>query len=335
MGGGADKVIVAVKAEKVISKTALAWALTHVGHPGDCVTLLAVFSAIKTGNSLLLKTVFWISQNYVVDHGKPPTPQNSKNDCEYAPFDQDIRKDKYELKETPKKGYLVNSSIRDAVSLGKTSSTLPPLCSLCQHKTPVFGNPPKQFSYKELEDATDAFSDINLLEEGGFGVVHRGVLRDGQVVAVKQLKFVLSCAQQGNVVLLIGYCIEGNARVLLYEYIRYNSLDFRLHGVHFCYFMLLISNISTALFNLVDLTFSLTLLDCESRLKIAIGATRGLRYLHEDCRVGCIVHRDLRPNNILLTHDFEPLVLKTDPGILKHILQKQRSLSRERSYFLI
>lgn len=45
-----------------------------------------------------------------------------------------------------------------------------------------------------------------------------------------------------------------------------------------------------------------------SRMKVAKGAARGLRYLHEDCRVGCIVHRDLRPNNILLTHDFEPMV---------------------------
>lgn len=51
-----------------------------------------------------------------------------------------------------------------------------------------------------------------------------------------------------------------------------------------------------------------TALDWSSRLKIAIGTARGLRYLHEDCRVGCIVHRDLRPKNILLTHDFEPVV---------------------------
>lgn len=49
-------------------------------------------------------------------------------------------------------------------------------------------------------------------------------------------------------------------------------------------------------------------LEWSSRHKIAVGAARGLRYLHEDCRVGCIVHRDLRPNNILLTHDFEPMV---------------------------
>lgn len=50
-----------------------------------------------------------------------------------------------------------------------------------------------------------------------------------------------------------------------------------------------------------------------ARQKIAVGAARGLRYLHEECRVGCIVHRDMRPNNILLTHDFEPLVLALNP----------------------
>ena len=53
---------------------------------------------------------------------------------------------------------------------------------------------------------------------------------------------------------------------------------------------------------------SQNLLEWPARQKIAIGAARGLRYLHEECRVGCIVHRDMRPNNILLTHDFEPLV---------------------------
>lgn len=50
------------------------------------------------------------------------------------------------------------------------------------------------------------------------------------------------------------------------------------------------------------------MLSWSARQKIAVGAARGLRYLHEECRVGCIVHRDMRPNNILITHDFEPLV---------------------------
>ncbi|KAL9231600.1 hypothetical protein vseg_006807 [Gypsophila vaccaria] len=190
------------------------------------------------------------------------------------------------------------SSVRDSVSLARTSSAPPPLCSICQHKTPVFGKPPRRFSYEELEAATNGFSEANFLAEGGFGIVHRGVLTDGQVVAVKQLKFadsegdidfcrevrVLSCAQHRNVVLLIGFCLEGQNRVLVYEYICNRSLDFHLHS----------KNSAT--------------LDPQSRLKIALGAARGLRYLHEDCRVGCIIHRDLRPSNILLTHDFEPLV---------------------------
>lgn len=51
-------------------------------------------------------------------------------------------------------------------------------------------------------------------------------------------------------------------------------------------------------------------LQWHTRLKIASGTARGLRYLHEDCRVGCIAHRDMRPSNILLTHNFEPLVLQ-------------------------
>lgn len=50
----------------------------------------------------------------------------------------------------------------------------------------------------------------------------------------------------------------------------------------------------------------------ENRMKVVCGAARALRYLHEDCRVGCIIHRDFRPNNILVTHDFEPMVSHQD-----------------------
>ncbi|CAO2821766.1 unnamed protein product [Amaranthus hypochondriacus] len=191
-----------------------------------------------------------------------------------------------------------HTSVRDSFSMARTSSAPPPLCSTCQNKTPAFGKPPRRFTYEELEAATNGFSDDNLLAQGGFGIVYRGVLRDGQVVAVKQLKFVdsqgdadfcrevrvLSCAQHRNVVLLIGFCVEEKKRLLVYEYICNRSLDFHLYGT------------------------DSSRLDLQSRLKIAVGAARGLRYLHEDCRVGCIIHRDFRPNNILLTHDFEPMV---------------------------
>ncbi|XP_015866425.1 inactive protein kinase SELMODRAFT_444075 [Ziziphus jujuba] len=192
-----------------------------------------------------------------------------------------------------------SGNVREAISLSRNAPPgPPPLCSICQHKAPVFGKPPKWFSYAELELATGGFSQANFLAEGGFGSVHRGVLPDGQAVAVKQHKLassqgdlefcseveVLSCAQHRNVVMLIGFCIEDRRRLLVYEYICNGSLDSHLYGQR------------------------RQPLEWSARQKIAVGAARGLRYLHEECRVGCIVHRDMRPNNILITHDFEPLV---------------------------
>ncbi|GAB4838918.1 hypothetical protein Ancab_028450 [Ancistrocladus abbreviatus] len=192
-----------------------------------------------------------------------------------------------------------NGNLSEVVSLSKNlPGDPPPLCSICQHKAPVFGKPPRSFTFAELELATERFSVNNFLAEGGFGSVHRGVLPDGQIIAVKQHKLascqgdlefcseveVLSCAQHRNVVMLIGFCVEGGRRLLVYEYICNGSLDSHLYG------------------------HKRKTLEWSARQKIAVGAARGLRYLHEECRVGCIVHRDMRPNNILITHDFEPLV---------------------------
>ncbi|KAL1298284.1 inactive protein kinase SELMODRAFT_444075 [Arachis ipaensis] len=193
----------------------------------------------------------------------------------------------------------LSGNVREAITLSRNAPPgPPPLCSICQHKAPVFGKPPRWFSYAELELATSGFSQANFLAEGGFGSVHRGVLPDGQVIAVKQHKLassqgdvefcseveVLSCAQHRNVVMLIGFCIENKRRLLVYEYICNGSLDTHLYGK------------------------KQEPLEWSARQRIAVGAARGLRYLHEECRVGCIIHRDMRPNNILITHDFEPLV---------------------------
>lgn len=192
-----------------------------------------------------------------------------------------------------------NQNVRDTVLQSRNAPCgPPPLCSICQHKSPTFGKPPRWFSYAELELATGGFSKANFLAEGGYGSVHRGVLNDGQAIAVKQHKLassqgdhefcseveVLSCAQHRNVVMLIGFCVEDRRRLLVYEYICNGSLDTHLYGRN------------------------KKALEWSARQKIAVGAARGLRYLHEECRVGCIVHRDMRPNNILITHDFEPLV---------------------------
>ncbi|KAM7476040.1 hypothetical protein LguiB_023283 [Lonicera macranthoides] len=90
-------------------------------------------------------------------------------------------------------------NVREAISLSRNSPPAPhPLCSICQHKAPVFGKPPRWFTYVELELATGGFSKAHSLAEGGFGSVHRGVLSDGQAVAVKQqvLKGIKNFAQK-------------------------------------------------------------------------------------------------------------------------------------------
>lgn len=220
---------------------------------GERIITLSSFPKSETESR---ERIFWIPQNHIIDKnlstvesrintsGKAKNTITSRNEHDsFSPHNQGLmrRDQNFEID-------FVNSSIREAVSLGRASSKPPPLCSICQLKAPAFGKPPRQFLYEELEEATDGFSDTNFLAEGGFGLVHKGILRDGLVVAVKQLKFlgsqadtdfcrevrVLSCAQHRNVVLLVGFCIQQNRRLLVYEYICHKSLDFHLHGT-FCF----------------------------------------------------------------------------------------------------
>jgi hypothetical protein len=189
-------------------------------------------------------------------------------------------------------------SIRRVVNMRKQAPIAPPLCSVCNQKSPEFGKPVRRFTYAELQEATDNFNKNNYLAQGGYGSVYKGILQEGQLIAVKQHKIassqgdkefcaeveVLSCAQHRNLVTLIGYCVEDHLRLLVYEFVCNGSLDRHLSS----------KNKEVLLW--------------KHRQKIALGAARGIRYLHEECRVGCIVHRDMRPNNILLTHDFTPMV---------------------------
>jgi len=100
------------------------------------------------------------------------------------------------------------------------------------------------FTYDELAMATDGFSNSNLLGQGGFGYVHKGVLPNGKIVAVKQLKSesrqgerefhaevdVISRVHHRHLVSLVGYCISDNQKMLVYEYVPNNTLEFHLHG---------------------------------------------------------------------------------------------------------
>lgn len=100
------------------------------------------------------------------------------------------------------------------------------------------------FTYQELSGATNGFSANNLLGEGGFGCVYKGVLVDGREVAVKQLKAgggqgerefraeveIISRIHHRHLVSLVGYCISENQRLLVYDYVPNNTLHYHLHG---------------------------------------------------------------------------------------------------------
>lgn len=100
------------------------------------------------------------------------------------------------------------------------------------------------FTYDQLVVATNGFSEANLLGQGGFGYVHKGVLPSGQEIAVKQLKMgshqgerefqaeveTISRVHHKHLVSLVGYCITGAERLLGYEFVPNKTLEFHLHG---------------------------------------------------------------------------------------------------------
>ncbi|XVF27188.1 hypothetical protein REPUB_Repub14bG0085300 [Reevesia pubescens] len=176
------------------------------------------------------------------------------------------------------------------------------------------GPRPNTFSYSELKAATEDFSPKKKLGEGGFGPVYKGTLSDGRVVAVKQLsvashqgknQFVteiatISAVQHRNLVKLYGCCIEGNRRLLVYEYLENKSLD-------------------QALFGQNDLH-----LDWPTRFNICLSTARGLAYLHEESRPR-IVHRDVKASNILLDAELCPKI--SDFGLAKLYDDKKTHIS--------
>ncbi|XP_019151394.1 PREDICTED: receptor-like serine/threonine-protein kinase ALE2 isoform X2 [Ipomoea nil] len=157
----------------------------------------------------------------------------------------------------------------------------------------------KTFSSTDIERATDNFNESRILGEGGFGRVYSGVVGDGTEVAVKILKRddhqggreflaeveMLSRLHHRNLVKLIGICLEERSRCLVYELIPNGSVESHLHGVD----------------------KENGPLDWNARVKIALGAARGLAYLHEDSSPR-VIHRDFKSSNILLEDDFTPKV---------------------------
>ncbi|KAM3365583.1 hypothetical protein ACQJBY_015350 [Aegilops geniculata] len=156
-----------------------------------------------------------------------------------------------------------------------------------------------------LRIATDDFDNSKMLGKGGFGMVYKGVLPDGEEIAVKRLG---QTSRQGigelkselvlvaklhhkNLVRLVGVCLEEQEKILVYEYMPNRSLD-----------MILFDSEKNKE------------LDWGKRFKIINGIARGLQYLHEDSQLK-IVHRDLKASNILLDADYNPKI--SDFGLAK------------------
>ncbi|KAI5083286.1 hypothetical protein GOP47_0003029 [Adiantum capillus-veneris] len=186
-----------------------------------------------------------------------------------------------------------------------------------QESAPTEGNPLMQnlgvlniraqtFTFKELATAAKNFRADCLIGEGGFGPVYKGQLENGQVVAIKQLDrnglqgnreflvevLMLSLLHHDNLVNLIGYCADGDQRLLVYEFMPLGSLEDHLH----------------------DLPVDKGPLDWTTRMKIAAGAAKGLEYLHDKANPP-VIYRDLKSSNILLGENYYPKL--SDFGLAK------------------
>ncbi|KAJ6883678.1 receptor-like kinase TMK4 [Populus alba x Populus x berolinensis] len=161
-----------------------------------------------------------------------------------------------------------------------------------------------------LRQVTDNFHEINIIGRGGFGVVYRGELHDGTKIAVKRMEStvminkgisefqaeiaVLTKVRHRHLVALLGYCINGNERLLVYEYMPQGTLGQHLFECH---------------------DYRYTPLTWKQRITIALDVARGVEYLHSLAQQS-FIHRDLKTSNILLGDDMRAKV--ADFGLVKN-----------------
>ncbi|XP_054778810.1 cysteine-rich receptor-like protein kinase 44 [Prosopis cineraria] len=162
-----------------------------------------------------------------------------------------------------------------------------------------------QFDLATIEAATSNFSQKNRIGKGGFGEVYKGVLFDGREIAIKRLSrrsgqgalefkneiLLIAKLQHRNLVTLLGFCLEEQEKILIYEYVPNKSLDYFLFG-----------------------TQKKSVLDWLTRYKIIEGIAQEILYLHKYSRLK-IIYRDLKPSNILLDYNMNPKI--SDFGMAK------------------
>lgn len=203
-------------------------------------------------------------------------------------------------------GHISDSSFTRKGGMRSSFSSMSSSAASFSSKIETYPSTVKTFSISELEKATENFSFSKIIGEGGYGRVYRGLIDDDVEVAVKLLtrkhqnrdrEFVaevemLSRLHHRNLVKLIGICIERSTRCLVFELVPNGSVESHLHGSDKIYGPL----------------------DFDTRMKIALGAARGLAYLHEDANPH-VIHRDFKASNVLLENDFTPKV--ADFGLAK------------------
>ncbi|XP_027348180.1 G-type lectin S-receptor-like serine/threonine-protein kinase At1g11410 [Abrus precatorius] len=154
------------------------------------------------------------------------------------------------------------------------------------------------FDLSSIAAATDNFSTDNKLGQGGFGSVYKGTLSNGMAIAVKRLSkysgqgieefknevVLISKLQHRNLVRILGCCIEGEEKMLIYEYLPNKSLD-----------------------SFIFDEYKRSQLDWRKRFDIICGVARGILYLHQDSRLR-IIHRDLKASNVLLDSSLNPKI---------------------------
>ncbi|CAA2958350.1 cysteine-rich receptor kinase 10 isoform X1 [Olea europaea subsp. europaea] len=175
-----------------------------------------------------------------------------------------------------------------------------------------------QYDLNTVELATNNFSPDNKIGEGGFGSVYKGTFPNGQEIAVKRLSknsrqgakefknevVLVAKLQHRNLVRLLGFCLEEEEKILIYEFVPNKSLDYFLFDPE-----------------------KWELLDWSKRYKIIGGIARGLVYLHEDSRLR-IIHRDLKASNILLDGDMNPKISDFGMARIFVVDQSQANTSR-------
>ncbi|XP_073141742.1 proline-rich receptor-like protein kinase PERK15 [Henckelia pumila] len=292
--------------------------------PSDSTDSIAIFAGVVVGGILILAILIIClvcakrrkkSPPYYNDHGRPPKGGEQYYNGGNANRHNVPQNNDHIVKLPPPPG-----------GGGWGTTPPPPHANLSNEFSPVgynnsgqhptslpppspnvggnMGRPRSQFSYEELAAATGGFAHTNLLGQGGFGFVHKGVLPDGREVAVKSLKAgsgqgerefqaevdIISRVHHRHLVSLVGYCIAGEQRMLVYEFVPNKTLEFHLHAK------------------------DQPVMDWATRLRIAVGSAKGLAYLHEDCHPR-IIHRDIKTANILLDFNFEAMV--ADFGLAK------------------